>query len=555
MEIVKTGIQLAQAVRLVVAAVKGEPKLIIAARQLMRSCELYEDCLKTLKNNLEERVNFNANGSVASSSGKKSAPDSGKNDLDRSLDLVYKQIESDAELLKEILNVTEGIAKTHKKYNIFFNSMLSLSSGRVDTIKELESELIKRVQMITTLMMRDVYKAASGVDASLVDAIGDVDASLFWTGHFGAEKKVSFRLFVEAYQAYLMHTFFFRRVERSDVVTLLRHTLLDISLSSYGASSEDVILMGTEVSVTAFISWLRRYGPMKDTLTKLSAVTLPVLGLPVPWLVKHLSRDAAVRHILKHVEKKEANPEKLLVVRHSSDPAYHFVISTFPPAEYEVQHYPVMNSSKGYCVVGQNTKDEYAPTILDCVQLFIVDKLFAKAYGKQLAISRDSVVQWEAIFNKAIVELPAEHYKDLTELENASNSIDFVYDESCEKPVQDAPIFESLFSSEALRKNRQKLQALSRVAPSATSPGSVDSTIITTAYESSDAKSESVDSVRNHATAYETSHSFAVQGSSQSISETVVTARYMIKHGLEKLIESNEIDQQQAVDVMRILCL
>lgn len=105
-----------------------------------------------------------------------------------------------------------------------------------------------------------------------MELINDTEGSMFWYGQFGNERQVSFSVFVDSYQSYCTDVFKCRRFQRQLLLTLLRHSLLERDIIN------DAVLLASEVSVTMFAHWLRRYGPMKDTLSKASAVSNPDLG-------------------------------------------------------------------------------------------------------------------------------------------------------------------------------------------------------------------------------------------------------------------------------------
>lgn len=122
----------------------GESKLVIAARQLMHSCQLYEDCLSTLKNVLLE----------------KQSKLSSNKEFQNSMKLIVEKIQSDTDLLNTILKVTQDIADSSNKRSLIHNALITHLQGRVEKIKSLENELSNRVQLITALMMRDIWKVS-----------------------------------------------------------------------------------------------------------------------------------------------------------------------------------------------------------------------------------------------------------------------------------------------------------------------------------------------------------------------------------------------------------
>lgn len=166
-----------------------------------------------------------------------------------------------------------------------------------------------------------------------MDEIGDVDGTFFWIGHFGPVKKVSFLRFKEAYQGYLTQTLFFRKLDGGQLSTLLRHTLLDEKAKFEGE------LLACEVTVATFACWLKRFGPMNDTVHKCSALSLPLVGVAASWFHKSMNRDGATRLIEANLTKSTVSSENLIVVRYSSDPKNHFVITTKLPSK-KIEHFP-----------------------------------------------------------------------------------------------------------------------------------------------------------------------------------------------------------------------
>lgn len=176
-DILSIAIELANAVRVVIATYKGEAPLtfplrscfldiiccfcagesgvIISARQLMRSCQLYEECLTTLKSTLLQKLKS------AQFSGK-----GGSSDFEQSLERLSNQVSDDSALLKQILHETESISKSTKERSYLRNAMTTLLTGRSEKIKALESELMNRVQIVTSLMMKDIFKVSPRIYAS-----------------------------------------------------------------------------------------------------------------------------------------------------------------------------------------------------------------------------------------------------------------------------------------------------------------------------------------------------------------------------------------------------
>lgn len=193
----------------------------------------------------------------------------------------------------------------------------------------------------------------SGIDEHIFNTIdGDMDGTLFWHGRFGDRRVVSFESFIGAYQAYLIHAFTYRRFTKQQLITLLRHTLLQEmpeSLRQVGAAPAKATagsaaeLMSSEVSVELFALWLRRFGPLKDTLDKAAALSLPNEGQCVRWFQTTLDRDMSellIRTFVKRsAQGQQLQPEQLFIARYSSVPDYHFIFTVQPHGSSTIEHF------------------------------------------------------------------------------------------------------------------------------------------------------------------------------------------------------------------------
>lgn len=133
----------------------GEAKLVLAARQLMRSCQLYEDCISTLKSSFQEQQlrlsNLSGSGkdSVAAINAKKA------------IEQATIQIQSDVELLNKIQSSMESLVDSSTKRNVFVNALVTLSTKRDQTMVDLSNQLMSRVQLMTAMMTKDLWKVRS----------------------------------------------------------------------------------------------------------------------------------------------------------------------------------------------------------------------------------------------------------------------------------------------------------------------------------------------------------------------------------------------------------
>lgn len=256
------------------------------------------------------------------------------------------------------------------------------------------------------------------VDKALMDTIGDVDGVIFWTSNFGRKKNVSFRMFLQAYQSYLAQTLIMRALNEQLLAVLLQVTIFESN-----QSWNNLELMNVDITLAVFSTWLKRYGPMSSTMYKCAAVSLPQRGTSVPWFYQTLSRESATKILEASAAKYPSGipANFLIVLRYSSDPKYHFVVTTRLPMKDEFQHYPIQNNCNGYNIDG--AESELFPTLVDCIQYQIFDKLFTKQLGVHVELPRDPINEWKAVFDKSFSELKENQYADYASLQQASNNI------------------------------------------------------------------------------------------------------------------------------------
>lgn len=109
-----------------------EPKVIISSRQLAHSCSQYEDSVADLLNLLQRTPG----------------------ETDQRIQRICDQIQNDTRLMKEIVDETNSIAKSTAKHGQVINTLKTLFTGRLENIKELESQLLSRVHMISLEFIR-----------------------------------------------------------------------------------------------------------------------------------------------------------------------------------------------------------------------------------------------------------------------------------------------------------------------------------------------------------------------------------------------------------------
>lgn len=276
---------------------------------------------------------------------------------------------------------------------------------------------------------------SNGID-KLIDTVQDVDGALFWNGNFGTETTILFREFSSAYSSYLSNTFLFRKLADEQLYTLLRHSLFTESTTS----NEN--LMSTNVTISQFALWLKRYGPMKNTLSKASVMCLPNSCQQVPWFHRSANRDVAQQIVMKNLRERSSEgikPENTLVVRYSSDPNYQFVVTTKLPTSTSMDNYPIVNTSVGYRLADSN---KCHSTLIDLIQQEILDPLFSRPLGVPVLLPRNAIDQWSAILDGVTAELPSKHYNSKSDLDEATQQVMSTLSSSDMKPEAS---FKSLF--------------------------------------------------------------------------------------------------------------
>lgn len=276
------------------------------------------------------------------------------------LNFITDQVNRDCALLQNILTETQKVSETTERNSLYYIALLSALGGRIERIKRLEEELMNRVHLITAFMMKDVWQREHRSKKEVVDELDDVDGALFWIGHFSdSVREVSFESFVQAYSVYISQTFICRPLERRVLAQLLEQTLI-----------EDTVSIGSKPAVTAYDSftsavsprsssaviitlhsfklWLNRFGPLKETLYKAAAVVNPITGAAMPWFQRNLNRTQSTQALQHYVDKYLTGMAAqhsggipthcLFIVRYSTDPKNHFVITVKPPHLVETQH-------------------------------------------------------------------------------------------------------------------------------------------------------------------------------------------------------------------------
>ncbi len=472
----------------------------------MHTCKVYEDCLITLQETLQRKQQHIKD----------------PKQVQKGLAMIFSQVENDCILLDEILKEIQALANTQGK-GLMANVMITAFTGRAEKFKRLEADLLKRVQVTTAMMTKDVWCSTRGPDQELIDELDDIDASMFWFSHFQNNKSANLRLFLEAYQSYLTSTFLFRKLSQNHLLALFEHTILSetpsTSTTTNGGDSERTLL-NTAISLKMFSTFLKRYGPMKDVIRKASCVSLPEDGLPVSWFQKALPRDGAERLLRSYYSRSKETgqgllPQQLAVVRYSADARYHFVISTISPLTNQPEHYTVQNTTTGYVISGDEQNDVYFQTILDGMQ-HVIDKLFARVSGKTtILLPRTSITQWDAVVMTAIQPLPANHYPTAKELDRAAREIEAE--------------LESPFGIETCRIDSSFMGVFMR--------DEADQSIL----ESNE---------KQHGSSTEENNSM---DANSSTGDQLIVGRYMIEHGLNILLKCGEIDDVTKKKVLLLL--
>jgi hypothetical protein len=455
-----------------------EKSLTKSSQQLAHACQMYFECLNSVVSALNDQ----------SKGGKKLS-----RELQNLLENVNTQVRMDQNLLDEISSECQSILSSKSKYGFVSNMIISATSKRAETLKVLENKLVSRTQILTSMMLQDVWRSNRGLDEEFIEMVGDLEAAVFWNSNFGVSKQISLRSFLEAFQKYVCDTYKYRLLEQMQMLTLLRYTILEDAATG----SSNAILLNTEISVAAFGTFIKRYGPMRDTLYKCAAVTNPTNGQPAKWFHRQMSRDSAAHYIESNLRSlgSAIQPDNMFVVRYSSDPRNHFVISVKSPVTQTVEHFAVANTPMGYSLAGE--EQIFSLTLHDCIQNYIFDKLFTKATGQQLTLSRDAMDAWDAIF--------------LTAVEN--------------RIYEDGASF------------KKSIQNLSSSTGPAQGSGGFGSIFVSNGTDGSSSSQGSPDG-RGHEVV--------------PSSEKSVIGRYMIEHGLQLLLESGSMNPIEAEQVRRL---
>lgn len=402
MDLISLATDAAALARCALAALKAEKGLLLEARKLMRTCQLYEDCLKTLISTIQDHARMSAiTGTV-------------KNDFDKGLQNICNHLKDDKDMLENIAKQVQGVDRSYSKSRGISgkvkNLFISATTGRVAEIAQLSNQLNVRMQQITTFMVQGIWKNNFAGDEALFVSLDDIDASLFWRGFFETKRIVALQMFLEAYQSYLSRTFLFRKFTEEQLAILLRCSLLGEAAAGQGNNS------AAEVTLEMFCKWIKRFGPFSDTLHKVAAVSHPLQGSHVAWFQPRMNRTAAERYLDSiAANSSKVQPYQLFVCRYSSDEKYHFVFTTKLPGKSSFDHFPVMNTGSGYCVIGDES--DVFPTLLDCAQHSVVEKCFGKSLNLNLQLPKDGIDEWYAIFDELRAELKEDHYKDAAALD------------------------------------------------------------------------------------------------------------------------------------------
>lgn len=100
----------------------------------MRSCEMYQESVTDLLKLLQD-----SRGTAMT---------------DQCTKRICEQVQDDTLLMKEIIDETNSISKSTAKHSQIRNAFTTLFTGRLEKIKELESELLSRVHMISMEFIR-----------------------------------------------------------------------------------------------------------------------------------------------------------------------------------------------------------------------------------------------------------------------------------------------------------------------------------------------------------------------------------------------------------------
>lgn len=117
-----------------------------SAQQLAHACQMYFECLNSVVSALNDQ----------SKGGKKLS-----RELQNLLENVNTQVRMDQNLLDEISSECQSILSSKSKYGFVSNMIISAASKRAETLKVLENKLVSRTQVLTSMMLQDVWRVSS----------------------------------------------------------------------------------------------------------------------------------------------------------------------------------------------------------------------------------------------------------------------------------------------------------------------------------------------------------------------------------------------------------
>ena len=116
---------------------------MLTCRQLLHSTQLYAECLQSVQDVWNDSTKTSSSPEVK-----------------KSLTRISTLVANDIDLLQKIKTEVDEIFKSHNSKGLLQNVMISKWTGRIDRIHRMESELMNRFQVITSIMVKDIFKVS-----------------------------------------------------------------------------------------------------------------------------------------------------------------------------------------------------------------------------------------------------------------------------------------------------------------------------------------------------------------------------------------------------------
>lgn len=161
-------------------------------------------------------------------------------------EVLLNVLEVDKKLIEGIVQDCTKITKHGAIWNAVFKNK--------DTVVGLQDQLLKHIDFLTFLMMKDVWRGDQ--KDQVRDVLKDAEARKLWLLYVGSKtRETSVELLKDAYQQYLNEEFNSKEIPE----------LLPILRTVFGRETKSV-------TIYQFQTALHRFGPLKNFLEKASAV-------------------------------------------------------------------------------------------------------------------------------------------------------------------------------------------------------------------------------------------------------------------------------------------